>query len=521
MRSTIVLTAPMLALLACSSGSSEEPSTTTPREFRAPEPCELVPSVKPLCDFEPLAGAPDPSLGGAGGMGGAGSTPDDDATGERDVDPTTACLISQDVLLRCPTRVGGLAMGRGPAEELDLVVARLGADALDEHASLIPNDRVYLQALRLTPDGEQHTSTDVLPPFPASEGVFTLLPGSSSNDTLLLHHRQSGESPPGTITLLPFLGGDPTDTATTAPLLSRPRAFVTSQGEGVYFNHAFNAGLFVTAGLPHSPRHGAVTDGGTAAVVDATSTGQLRAVVRDALRLRLLGGDDLAQELWAMDVSNGVNLPSVDLLHVPGEQDDRAVVLSRDGDAESPNIRFVDADGTASQPVYIGSSSSTCDSFSVGFTCDDCPVGTTCDARRDVLREIRLFQADGRVFAAYVATVRTEVREYERHVTPIIDVGCVCDTKSVGSEETADILVVLELEPPSTPEGNPVVTRWMRRSIAEPRGAVYPLFSRGPQGTLDLLYGTHLARFEDGQRTFPNDPIEYRVIRVDPIGASR
>lgn len=106
-------------------------------------------------------------------------------------------------------------------------------------------------------------------------------------------------------------------------------------------------------------------------------------------------------------------------------------------------------------------------------------------------------------------------------MTPIIDVGCVCDTKSVGSEETADILVVLELEPPSTPEGNPVVTRWMRRSIAEPRGAVYPLFSRGPQGTLDLLYGTHLARFEDGQRTFPNDPIEYRVIRVDPIGASR
>lgn len=56
----------------------------------------------------------------------------------------------------------------------------------------------------------------------------------------------------------------------------------------------------------------------------------------------------------------------------------------------------------------------------------------------------------------------------------------------------------------------------MRHPIAEPRQTQNALMTRGTPGTLDVAFGPSFARFNGGQATFPEDPVEYRIVRIAP-----
>src|SRR5690606_7779619 len=130
--------------------------------------------------------------------------------------------------LRCPSRVGMLGTARGAASELDVVVAQLGTDALNEHANLLANDQAYVHTLRLQSDGVLSVGTALLDPFTANTGNLTLLPATHDFDTLLVVHQHADEETAGTLSILPLLGEAPATTfPTTSPALPRSQGFVT------------------------------------------------------------------------------------------------------------------------------------------------------------------------------------------------------------------------------------------------------------------------------------------------------
>lgn len=519
---------------ACRDASEAVSETpTTPRGFAAPGPCELFANPQPVCDYEALpSGEPGSGSGGGGGLGqpwggaggigaaeGSGGAASDGEDGSAELDPTAQCLVSEDVILRCPSPVGMWSMARGAEDELDVAVALLGTDAMDERAVLQPNTQAYVQTLRHLPGAATELAFDVLEPRPAATLSFALLPASGSSDTLLVSRFQPGESPPGSMTIQSVSGGETVATFDVAtPLLARPSAFVGASGLGTFSEFSAFSGLFVTTGLPGAPRSITLTDYAGAYALDENSAGELRAVTQDGALLRLLGGAHLDQVLWSTEVRAGSNMPRVDLVHVTKEGvGELAVVLTSIGDADPYRVHMVAPDGTSSPPVFFGHTSNDC-SFSIGIVCDECPVGRQCRTRRDLIWGARLLVSGGRVFVVYVATDHTEHQEVQRNITSI-GLGCTCNTKEVSTEETGDHLVVAEVEPMPDAAMPPRLTTRMRRPIADPRQAQAALFARGPRGTLDLAFGPPLARFADGQRSFPREPVSYRVLRVDPVGA--
>lgn len=522
--------APLLclaALHACDESDDTTPKEPiTPVEFEAPDPCDVYATPEPLCEYEALAKKDakndppmeiDPGMGGAGGMGGATSGGEDDEEEEEDppLDPTAQCLISEDVTVTCPTRLSAWSMARGPNDELALALSRIGKDGRDDHAVAVANDQAYVQILRYAPDGDPRVTRDELEP--AKNLSVLLVPGSDSSELLRVVRSQPGDEPPGALTIEPLLGGTPlAQLDLSEPRLPFTSAFVGSSGRITFAEFSAAAGLFVTTGLPESPRTISLT-GRRSYALDETASGELRLLTHDASSLRLLGGPDLEDTLWATEASLGANLPSANLVHVttPG-LGEVAVALTRNGDTDGYQIRIITSEGEGSQTTTFGHSFEDCPNFSIGIICDECPAGQRCKVQKDLIWNARLFVADGRVFVAYVATDRIDHLEVKRNITSI-GLGCTCTTSEVGSEETADYLIVHEVEIRTEPVLHPRLAPRMRRPIAGARYAEATIFSPNAGGTLDLAFGPRLHPLQNGQNSFPQDPLVYRVLRIAPF----
>jgi hypothetical protein len=213
-------------------------------------------------------------------------------------------------------------------------------------------------------------------------------------------------------------------------------------------------------------------------------------------------------------VASDVSFPSLDLLYVGEGAAETPVVLMRDNGSDQYGVRFIDAAGQPSAPAFLGRYENDCNEFYVGLVCDECPEGQACHARLDLAVDAKLFTQDGRVYVAYLAIDQIEQKVIDLEETGF-GLGCSCTPDDVSTEQTADVLIVAEVRPP-TPNAAPQVIERMRQEIGPAHTASSLWLAPGPRGTLDVAFGPALARFDSGLTEFPESPTEFRVLRIDP-----
>lgn len=509
---TLSVTSVSLTLLFAGCGDEASPPVPEDRsrEPSAPAPCELFASTTPYCTAVNAgsggSGGGSEGPGGAAGMGGGPSTPSEPAE--------PGCLIDQDLTLRCPSLVGMLSVVRGPGQSVDVLLAQQGLTGTNQQGSPDAEQLAYVAALRF--DGSTAPRNDELvAPFVVRsppERIFGLVPAATDAGTLWVSHQNEGDGA-SDLSVTPLFANEPApkSLSSSAPLRASAWGLRTSQGEGVFVESNAFDGISIFRDLQGTPRVLSLP-AASAVAVTSNAAGELRALVHDRMNLSILEGADLTEVGYLRPVDTGVNMPDVDLLYVERQGSEAPVVLYRDGDTDQFQVLFVDGAGQASPPAFLGRFENDCSTFYVGLTCDDCPEGLKCSTRTDEVRAAQLFAHEGRVFVAYVATDQTKHKVIDKEETGF-GLGCTCTPDEVSTERTADLLVVLEVLPPVADAAPQTIER-MRQTLAPAHGVQHLALLRGPSGTLDVVFGPSLARFDAALGEFPESPTEFRILRV-------
>lgn len=492
-----------MGLSACWLACSEDPESTEVHEdfpIAAPDHCTFARAASPLCDFD----APDaPSNeGGAGG----------DAPLE---DPSTGCLVREQLTLSCPSQVAQVALAEGVNADgavLDALVVQAGRIGAKGGLSL-PNDSNYVEVHRVEASGSFVNSFDVVEPFASLDSsnpstVLALLAASPEDEARVLRHTK-GDSGSQLFADAPFsTAASPAPFELNQAPLGNSFAYRSQSGEGLFVAQPYGGAITIVRNAEKLEGPAAEAPATLEFALSENSAGEFRMLRSSSSGFELLGGDWFTEVDWSYATTTSFR--ELDLIYVEQDGVERPVALWRGDTSGNVSLAFLDGDDDSLVPVGVGAYANECPGFSIGITCDDCPVGQRCAGQEDIVLAARLFESDGRVFVASVVSHEEMLAEMVKDTNPFL--GCSCTAREISSTRTADFLVVSEVR--SREGAAPELIPMMRRELGAPGVYATVRFSRTGRGGLTLLLGDDLTAVGSGLIRFPSEPSVYQLLRL-------
>jgi len=481
-----------VALLLLGACAEEPPPVEQPEDLTrapvAPEGCAL--SQRELACADGV-GELMPELG-VGGEGGAQPVGD------------AHCILRRAAELSCPSLVTRLAVGRGSAGELDVVVGQKGLDGREQTGTTFADDRLHFGTLRLAL-GDSTAAARAFDPISGGERILLgIVSGNGDGDSLLAVHRTTQHASPELTFSEAFSDGSTELTLPAAMQGSPPSSAAGPLGERAYLELT-GAGAELVEGLPTSPRRVSFA-AALALAVDYDDIGQPYVLSHQDSELRLFGGPDHDDLLWSEARRTSTDA-EVDLLVGGDGVSERRYVLVMDGQTSGPELLVQEGSEPAARAT-LARGARGCDGWTLNVDCSECPVGTACENSDFITRAARLFAFGDRVFVAvhWIEHVDSRVTDTDTSLLGI----CVCDSTLVESANVAEYLSVYEVGYRG-PDASLELSAVLDQMVGDGDSVGAYGLARGADDDLLFWYGPDFSRYDSNVGAFPKGGRRYVI----------